>query len=449
MRHFFYLLLLALGSCSTNGKIVEESQIPSTEPTTSARYISIFTDPSCERPIIKNYPLVVDEEKITFPLQYGLNEVYVMYNTPNEAVVTKMAVSDVLSESRSSDPGAQHYFDIYEPTREVKLTYSGTERTPGYMINADGFTSYHCSGVVMFEDTWPSKSNVDGEDTEAGLFFGDYNDLVVDYDLESVVNDAGDNSQFWKEKLKIVLHIRARGGGYAEQLGLKLEGLHQDYIDKDQIEISYSMSNHVEPAEPLTAEVKWDGNYPVIYVNDLKKLTDDSFMSKNGLSVSKANGISYYNTINDELNVTKGLFTVTVTFNGKGDRNAVNNAFKHIVETSTTQNFFLVTNNNGAMYEIHLAGYEPTGFYNTYEADKDKSASGVAVAKSSTKYESADGNVWGFKTPVLVKHATERTNFGVSYPEFTPWIKTKNEEYNRWYEKIGLEKDGQSLIIPW
>lgn len=447
---FLPLLLLGFVSCSDSDKIVEEAITPTTDTEASARYISIFSDAACQHPVIQNYPLNGNKETISFALQRGQNEVYVKYNTPSGAVVEKMEVTEAALSSRA-DPGTQHYLDLYEATSIYALEYSGGESTPGYMLKAeDGFTSYHCSGVVMFEDSWPSKSNVDGESKPGGLFFGDYNDFVVDYDLESIIHDAGAEEQRWKEKLKVVLHIRARGGGYSQRFGLKLEGLDKDFIDSDNIEISYSMSNQSEPVEPLLAEVLWDGKNPVIYVNEVNKLVNESFMNKNGLAVSHEGSNSYYNTINDGKNVTKGLFTITVTFNGNGDRDKINELFRTTVMTSTKHNFFLVTNNKGETYEIHLAGYEPTGFYTTYGADMSKMASGVAVAKNTAvKYLAADKNVWAFKTPVLVKHVTERTNFGVSYPDYEKWVTSGDAAYQRWYENIGKAEDGESLIIPW
>ncbi len=213
-----------------------------------------------------------------------------------------------------ADPGSYTYFK-YESDRYVTLPVSLPEyAVKNYVTNDGGFTNYHSSGVAMFEDTWPSKSNVDN--IPVGELFGDFNDFVADYDLESTINDTADPAQTWKEQLKVVMHVRAMGGGYPQRFGLLLEGFDKQYVDDSKTEVKVTLGNYkTDIADPLTASVVWQGNHPIIYINDLSKLIDKTSAAKNGLTLGSVHKL--YNTENDaNLNVAKGLFTITVIFKG-------------------------------------------------------------------------------------------------------------------------------------
>lgn len=443
MKKLWYLismsLIFGLTACSDNN-VLDDGSGDSGKPGVMS-YVSVYADEDAKQPLIINAPLTSESTTLEFALANGQNNVWVQFPTKDGVKTEKMSVAKK-AVSRASDPGTYDYFYRLEDKRYVELVITKPEyATPAYVTQNDGFTSYHSSGVVMFEDTWPSKSNTDGKDKEGGLFFGDYNDLVVDYDLET--NVKGDpkvdieSAELWRD-LKVVLHFRAMGGGYARAFGLKLENLKKEFVRDEEPAIAWSMSNHEEIEAPLDAKVEWDGEYPVIKVSGLEKLSDGGFMSSKGLKVSTYQDRKFYNTVNNEnLNIGKGLFTVTVTFRGNpdADNDKVIKHFRDAVMDTRMQNFFLCTVQNNKEYEIHLPNYEPTDSYAaSYEADKNDKAEGVEVAKdNSVKYRAADGNVWAFKTPVLTRHATERQNFGTAYPQYQNWLETGKEEFALWY----------------
>lgn len=486
MRKIYCLLaaavLFGMTGCSDKDTAFDQPETPGVtpekpgdaeDPATDAAveiltYVSVYADAKGDRPLIENYPVTSESTTLRFALPYGLNEVYVKYPT-EEGVKTETFRVTEAPRTRASDPGTYDYFYRLEDKRYVELVYTKPETaTPAYVTQNDGFTSYHSSGVVMFEDTWPSKSNVDGGKGE-GLFFGDYNDLVVDYDLETNLKGDPKNgistTKMWRD-LKVVLHFRAKGGGYPRAFGLKLENLLKEFVWDEEPAMYWSMSNHGSCEWPLHAEVKWDGNLPVIYVSGLEQLTDPSFMGKNDLKVNDGRSVGsnsrFYNTINDgkrsNSNSGKGLLTLTVTFRGNlyAEHDKVVKHFRDAVMDTRQQNFFIETLQGGKTYEIHLPGYEPTGFYTTYEADKNDAAEGKAVAKDeNTKYRAADGNVWAMKTPVLTRHATEQSSFAMAFPQYVQWLETGSEEYAAWYlnKNANMEVDENGvlkyIINPW
>lgn len=474
MKKYWYVIGMALvfgiTACSENVVMDKETTDPNgttVEETKVLSYVSVYADESAKQPLIINAPLTTETTTLGFPLAYGIKEVYVNYPTKSGVKTKKMSVT--ATNTRASDPGTYEYFQ--EGHRYVELIITKPEDAiPAYITAHEDddsiqFTAYHSSGVVMFEDTWPSKSNTDGKAQEGGLFFGDYNDLVVEYDLETNIKGSLDDIkndiesvEMWRD-LKVTLHFRAKGGSYAHTFGLKLENLLKEFVRDETPAMYWSMSNHVsipdDAKQPFPVEVKWDSdNHPVILVKELNKLTDKEFMSSYGLNVSSygtGTNTLFYNTVNDDnLNVGKGLFTLTVTFreNLEADHDKVVKHFRDAVADTRQQNFFIITKQAGKEYETHLAGYKPTGFYTTYNTDKNDKAAGLSVEKdASTTYRAADGNIWAFKTPVLTRHATEQQNFGVAFPMYPNWMKTGNEEYALWY--LNENANMEYIIHEW
>ena len=99
---------------------------------------------------------------------------------------------------------------------------------PATYVTTDGdYTNYHSSGVVMFDDSWPALPQL-GVNGKAIL---DYNDLVVDYDIEAVtVSDERLEAEGWREQVKVVLHVRAVGSTDMWRVGVSLDNFNTDYV---------------------------------------------------------------------------------------------------------------------------------------------------------------------------------------------------------------------------
>ena len=115
----------------------------------------------------------------------------------------------------------------YAPT---DVTIVNLPEPASYVTTSDDMTFYHSSGTVMFDDAWPKlPSDLNGTGTG---FSSDYNDLVVDYDIEAeTVPDSQLMEEGWREQVKVVLHIRAIGGNDAWRAGLILENFNMDFVD--------------------------------------------------------------------------------------------------------------------------------------------------------------------------------------------------------------------------
>ena len=100
---------------------------------------------------------------------------------------------------------------------------------PATYVTTDGdYTNYHSSGVVMFDDSWPNLPQVGVN----GSYIMDYNDMVVDYDIEAVtVADELLATEGYREQVKVVLHIRALGSKSIYRVGMSLDNFNTEYVE--------------------------------------------------------------------------------------------------------------------------------------------------------------------------------------------------------------------------
>ncbi len=346
------------------------------------------------------------------------------------------------------------------PVKGVDVTVGDATMLPedavhNYVTSDASQTFYHSSGVAMFDDSWPYTYTQDE----------DYNDLIIDYDIETKYVDMSIiPEQSWREQLKVVMHVRAMGGEYPSSAGLYLESLDTKYITDTQATLTLGNYNTADAEKMgITYEVDLSGEHPLIVINNLQWLVSQE--AKNATYTNEKDGQQWYVnprdpskivTNNNPLpytdiaantfyNVNAGiintggdLFTLTVIFKGK-DRNELSAAegqeqIDHFINATMDvngQNFFLGCYNryNRSSYEIHMKGYSPSPDYTTYDRED---ALGVAKDNSTT-YCGADGSVYGFKVPVMTRHAYEKKPLRRVYPEFQTWFESNGANSSDWY----------------
>ncbi|MEG1642847.1 MAG: LruC domain-containing protein [Bacteroidales bacterium] len=324
-------------------------------------------------------------------------------------------------------------------------------------VTADGpFTYYHSSGVAMFDDSWPRATTGDG----------DFNDVVIDYDIEAkIVDENAAPAEAYRECIKVVMHVRAIGGGASQRVGLILDGILSDYIDKDASTCKLTIGNWNEdiPRRTLTADIDLSNPRPIININNIGWLIQSGAVnttyinSKTGAPqvfntrvldpAYQDDGTSkFYNVNRGYINVGGDLFTVTATLVGKysaangADYLAMQAYFIKTVMDTESQNFFIKSLTSG--YEIHMKGYMPTDeYYPYYSKDAKK---GIPMDIKST-YCGADGSIWGFKVPVMTRHAWEKEAFKKAYPEFKSWQDSRGKIHSDWYKHPDITK----IVCPW
>lgn len=346
-------------------------------------------------------------------------------------------------------------------------------------------TYYHSSGVVMFDDSWP---NDPGENHS----LSDYNDVVLDYDIEAGIADnesvKGNSALGGKEKITVVMQLRANGGVNPESVGLAFEGLKSN--DILNIESHLTLDSWQNPHGELPQGVKQNikptfdisGEYPILKINGIHWLnsyeaTQEKYNYVNDRGETKTHvfnprhnpidksqfkegkihlvelSYSYYNTTPGHINVNGGLITATfeITLKNRanlccGEAETQGANMMNAVVNTETQNFFITTRkeyaekgfNNG--YEIHCKGYKPTpAFASLYKKANQGSSSTFYAGK-------APGNKsWGMKAPVLTRHLWAGNPLILAYPNFIKWLRSNGTEYADWYIN-GIDED---YLVCW
>ena len=359
-----------------------------------------------------------------------------------------------------------------------------------YKDKSLGYTTYHSSGVVMFEDSFP-ESNRDG----SGGYDTDFNDFVLDYDIEAVVvPDELLASDAWREQVKVVLHVRAVGYTKVARTGVILEGfnmnnvryitdhcpldswqnphgeLPQWTVRKLQENSLHYESNKLRPCVEIGAISRLNDNTSGAGTEEYTRINDNgsTFVTVmnprlNGYwsapkteqyspdlaslftapqTLASVQKLTYYNVIPGYVNVSGGLYTYTVIYHMKNrselsaeeSSEILENMINTVYET-TNQNFYIV---NKDWTPIGLKGYEPGNFRvkecNSYKEKYDKIfANNSDKLDHEVPYMSKDGFIWAFKCPTLTRHVWNKLKISDAYPKYVGWIESNGEENKDWY----------------
>ena len=297
------------------------------------------------------------------------------------------------------------------------------EEPAPYTTEAGGRTLYHSSGVVMFEDSWPTSNR-----TASGAYDTDFNDCIVDFDLEtSVVPDDMLEPEGWREQVKVVLQVRVVGGPDPYRVGLILEGfdmnnvesieehktldsynnphgtlpdwtkvtLQENSLHYDPLNSAYASNNPTRPCLEIGAMFRLNdanrgaGTEEYTYTNNgqshqtvfnpslnaywaapkteqyCEELAD-LYKTNSRYTLDYVQGQKLYNAIPGYINVSGGLYTYTVIYHMKPraemtaeERNAVKQNMIDVVNKTERENFYIVNKN---YRPVHLSGYRPADF---------------------------------------------------------------------------------------
>ena len=354
-----------------------------------------------------------------------------------------------------------------------------------YVTVDENQTFYHSSGVVMFEDSWPTP-------VQGGVYDTDFNDVVVDYDFEAkTVADELLETQGWREQVKVVLHLRAVGSDIPYRVGVKLENFDLQYVDN--IEQHFSLDSWQNPHGELPRVTEntlqhMSGHYendpmnPVVEIAHIFVMTqsragqgaDAEYTYTNGsvenhtvfnltygfkggpdesqydpslptdpnmsMSFSRIQNQKWYNAIPGYINVAGGLFTYTVIYNMKPrfdmtpeEREIAKKNMIDAVVNTTSQNFYIITKD---FTPIGLKGYDPVLVHNeSVSKYNTKFQSGVSAGnlEADIPYAGTNGNVWGFKCPTLTRHLWNKMYFSHAYPHYEEWVQSSGTQHKYWY----------------
>lgn len=459
--------------------------------------------------------------EITVPI--GTNTLFIEYNSKTIELTVNPEV--IIDDNKNVEPwgkinlnltsSVKTVFNAYYKinNKRVELIENGIINQPFIQTKADasykltepkeyqsedlGFTTYHSSGVVLFEDSWPTSNR-----KHDGKYDTDFNDLVLDYDLAAVVvPDELLESEGWREEVRVVLHIRATSGTDTDKVGVVLENFDTEYVNEISDYRSFDSwqnphavlpkwtentlqanSTHNESIKtrpcvevggiPSMKEKKGAGNEEYIRINDngssfttvlnpnvnkyWKEPKKEQYVSNledlynqykyTTLATTQKTG--YYNVVPGYVNVSGGLYTYTVIYHMNNRSNMDNEQKSKVLDNmidavykTTNQNFYIVTKEGTP---VGIMGYAPYDAYlDKYNQVVNNNSSKV---DSEIPYKSNSGLIWAFKCPTLTRHMWNKLPFSAAYPHYIEWLDSNGTEHTDWYEE---EVDGRLLSCWW
>lgn len=447
IKSLVYVLMgtmLVTTSCSDNELEKGNDGSGTVDPVNASALVNVYSDKSgSEASLLVGDVLVKDSRTLTLNVPAACEKVYMKYNTVSGTEATKeFALSPV---SRGVDQSTGFNF---ETNRLALVTLALPEDAVQPTNETDqGYLFYHNTGVVMFEDGWPIQLD--------SWYDEDFNDVVFEYDLK--VTECHSQQMMetvgGKEELLLTLDVRAVGGIYPTVLGVVLDGLKSEYVDRITASLvlkgGQGTMTDLAKEELSTKNIVKVENKNWNWSNDTRK--EPRFAI---LTVDKAQGTvitldgltSLMDNNQDMFQVTQGkvreglpMLRAEVRLIGKegltgAERDAQLAAFRELILDTNRQNFFIKVNGGK---EIHMRGYAPTS---AYKAEYEALVAGDTTLDANVYYSNTKGSTWGVKLPVGTRHAYERVPFREAYPDFTKWVDSKGASNQKWYENFVDEK---------
>lgn len=447
IKSLVYVLMgtmLVTTSCSDNELEKGNDGSGTVDPVNASALVNVYSDKSgSEASLLVGDVLVKDSRTLTLNVPAACEKVYMKYNTVSGTEATKeFALSPV---SRGVDQSTGFNF---ETNRLASVTLALPEDAVQPTNETDqGYLFYHNIGVVMFEDGWPIQLD--------SWYDEDFNDVVFEYDLK--VTECHSQQMMetvgGKEELLLTLDVRAVGGIYPTVLGVVLDGLKSEYVDRITASLvlkgGQGTMTDLAKEELSTKNIVKVENKNWNWSNDTRK--EPRFAI---LTVDKAQGTvitldgltSLMDNNQDMFQVTQGkvreglpMLRAEVRLIGKegltgAERDAQLAAFRELILDTNRQNFFIKVNGGK---EIHMRGYAPTS---AYKAEYEALVAGDTTLDANVYYSNTKGSTWGVKLPVGTRHAYERVPFREAYPDFTKWVDSKGASNQKWYENFVDEK---------
>jgi len=296
---------------------------------------------------------------------------YVTSNPPTAIQSAAMPLVDPTIID-TDDDGVYDVIDDYptDPARAFNNYYPGENQ----------------KGSFAFEDLWPGKGDYD------------FNDMILDYNINQVTNAAN-------KVVDIVSNytIRAIGAGFKNGFGYQLNlppsavaSVTGSSLEENIITLS---GNGTEAGQTKATIIVFDNTY--------------------NLFPTIASG--FVNTKTDMPYVTPPTITVTVNLATPQTLAAVG---------LPPYNPFIIVNKERGK-EVHLPGYAPTALVNPVYFGTEDDDSNPALGKY---YKSASNLPWGMHLPVLFDYPIEKSAIIKGHLVFDTWVMSGGYSYMNWYE---------------
>jgi LruC domain-containing protein len=350
---------------------------------------------------------------------------FVVYNSDGEtATITNLTA------------GTLYHFSIYEYNysgatylyaTSTKYTTSATTLQP----DADGdgvadandeypndvnkaFNNLYPSashGTLMFEDLWPGKGDYD------------FNDLVVNYQYNTVTNAA---NQVVEVRYSFV--TRAVGGSLHNGFAFQLDGINSNKITS--VTGSKATGASWLQLNNNGTEASQGDNANIVVFDDAYEL------------LPTQGGYSFINTFQGSPDSGKDTTNIVVTFINNGVVPTGGALSYNDFGTNVFNPYIIVNQVRGK--EIHLVDRIPS-------AKVDATLFGTGQDKSNpltgSYYKTANNLPWAINVSTSIPFPQERTDISEAFLRFIPWATSNGTTNQTWYLNSDGNRDASKLII--
>jgi LruC domain-containing protein len=289
-------------------------------------------------------------------------------------------------------------YTAIESSNQPQITYSGTDFDGDGIMNhvdqypldpARAFNNYYPSEMVMgtlaFEDMWPVQGDYD------------FNDLVVDYNFNQIMN-----AQNQVVELDTRFVIKAIGARNRNGFGIRLP-------------VAAGEVSLVTGARSSNGLVSLNSNMTEMGQNDAVIIVSDDVMA----NMDPAGG-SYINTLPSDPFITPDTIRVRIVFNRPMDM--------AVLGTPPYDPFLIIDQQRGK--EVHLAGEQPTDM-----ADVSLFGSGddATVPGTMMTYKTALALPWALDLTNNWTYPQEKDRISDGYKYFVPWAESSGTQHSDWH----------------
>ncbi len=263
-----------------------------------------------------------------------------------------------------------------------------------YPNDADkAFDSYYPSGSsyanIGFEDLWPNKGDFD------------FNDMVIAYNLQKVLNA---DEKVVEAIFKV--NVRSVGGSFDNGFGIRLDEIASSAVSSvTGYELSKNIitlnANKTEAAQDKAVIICFDSPEPTL---------------------NRATG-SFFNTIKTNPKGTSDTLTITVKFATPQDEANL---------AASKLNPFIFTNQRRG-YEVHLSDFAPTSLADQTLFGTGQDASSPQAGKY---YKTANNLPWAILIEETFDYPEEKAPINITYRYFNEWAISGGTKQTTWFKDL-------------
>jgi LruC domain-containing protein len=266
-------------------------------------------------------------------------------------------------------------------------------------------------GTLMFEDLWPGKGDYD------------FNDLIVNYQYNTVTNAA---NQVVEVRYSFV--TRAVGGSLHNGFAFQLDGINPNRITS--VTGSKAVGASWLQLNNNGTEAGQGDNANIVVFDDAYKL------------LPTQGGYSFINTYQGSPDSGKDTTTIVVKFIDNGvvpTGGAVNYSS---FETNVFNPYIILNQVRGK--EVHLVDRLPSSKVDAsfFGTGQDKSNPGTG-----SYYKTANNLPWAINVTSSIPYPQERTDISEAFLKFIPWASSNGTTNQTWYLNTEGNREATKLII--